>query len=179
MKTYPLVELANDGLLSYSLRRNGGSVEDFLEKHSHLVDVSFHCAYTLIERYAKRHNIRALRGMIESVDTKWPEFVKPDNHDEVAVLLPETGDNDHPYRISRYDTHGPKSHECFNKRLDAYQWMLDNGFTLFKPGSLDALTDSDSWYRGLFICECRSKQIHPAEALKHTTDKRLLAIFSE
>ena len=96
---------------------------------------------------------------------------------QVACFLPDTYGKK-PYRLSFYRSNGPTYHETYTTREEALSYLARRGY---KPleGALDMLVGTDTWNRGLQVCQWIAEGISPQEGLlrdKHKSEVSRLFI---
>lgn len=107
-------------------------------------------------------------------------FETSDQSGNVCCFLPDTY-GDKPFRLSFYDNHGPRNHEVFSTRKEAYRHMARKGYHL-DHGALDQLVGTKSWNRGLQLLEWISMGVHPTHGLeraKSENQQEILALFDQ
>lgn len=70
-----------------------------------------------------------------------------DKNDVAAIFLEPSKRG--RYRLSLYGVHGPSSHSVFDSPEKALSEAIQYGYWNRSPGSLDALTELESWDRGV------------------------------
>lgn len=83
---------------------------------------------------------------------------------QVAAFLPDTYGKK-PYRLSFYGENGARYHETYDSRSEALTVLAHRKYSA-KEGVLDALVGTDSWNRGVYICNWIAEGILPHDGLK-------------
>ena len=65
-----------------------------------------------------------------------------------ALVLPDAS-NPGKYRSSQYDKHGLYTHETFATADAALAQLIKDGFTEHAPGSMDELSQTETWRQGM------------------------------
>lgn len=74
--------------------------------------------------------------------------VRNPQRDRYALVLPDAS-NPGKYRSSQYDKHGLYTHETFATADAALAQLIKDGFTEHAPGSMDELSQTETWRQGM------------------------------
>ncbi|MFL7013662.1 hypothetical protein [Enterovibrio norvegicus] len=96
----------------------------------------------------------------------------------VACFLPDTYGK-FPYRITFAGSNGPIYHEVFSTRNEALLYLARRDYTA-SPGALDALTNFESWDRGVMVCRWLSQGISVIDGVtRDQNDPEVGTLFAD